>query len=372
METPSKRRALGLLDANVNASPRSPIKSLKTPASDIRKRPFDNIPSLPTPSKRACLHKMSTAANGLQPSPILSKFSLNDTELDLPPAGPSLGLGMTSFDSSPDASRAFMTACASSPTVSLPRARSRTMSRQETRQKADALRLRLGLANYKLRTGQADVPLDKLQMRPCRLFRHSISFPNPRSPPTFAAMAATARKALGHMSTSTSAMMSSSPVQPSPLRERQHRVAAAAIAPDVTATTPPRASAIAPRQVQLPTPMPSQEERQERQRQLQKQKQKQQPQLLRQTPLQMPKMELTGDETESEPEPDAEEEEEEGGGEEEEGEETGDGCDADNAGDETETEPELVVTPKKQIAGCSTADDDSGAATGLLFLARSA
>ncbi|KAL1901279.1 hypothetical protein Cpir12675_000512 [Ceratocystis pirilliformis] len=362
METPSKRRALGLLDANVNASPRSPIKSLKTPASDIRKRPFDNIPSLPIPSKRACLHNMPTAANGLQPSPILSKFSLNDTELDLPPASLSMGLGMTSFDSSPDASRAFMTACASSPTVSLPRPRSRTMSRQETRQKADALRLRLGLANYKLRTGQADVPLDKLQMRPCRLLRHSISFPNPRSPPTFAAMAATARKALGHMSTSTSAMMSSSPVQPSPLRERQHRVATAATAPDVTATTPPRASVIAPRQIQLPTPMPSQEERQERQRQLQKQKQ--QLQLLRQTPLKIPKVELTGDETESEPEPDAEEEGE--------GEEGGDGHDADNAGDETETEPELVVTPKKQIAGCSTADDDSGAATGLLFLARSA
>ena len=33
-------------------------------------------------------------------------------------------------------------------------------------QKAEILKLRLGLANYKLRTGQADVPLDQLQMRP--------------------------------------------------------------------------------------------------------------------------------------------------------------------------------------------------------------
>lgn len=33
-------------------------------------------------------------------------------------------------------------------------------------QKAQILRLRLGLANYKLRTGQADVPLERLQRRP--------------------------------------------------------------------------------------------------------------------------------------------------------------------------------------------------------------
>lgn len=33
-------------------------------------------------------------------------------------------------------------------------------------QKAEILRLRLGLANYKLRTGQTDVPLEQLQVRP--------------------------------------------------------------------------------------------------------------------------------------------------------------------------------------------------------------
>ncbi|KAL5612749.1 hypothetical protein BROUX41_004166 [Berkeleyomyces rouxiae] len=342
METPTKRRALSVLDANVNASPRSPVKSLKTPASDIRKRPFDNIPSLPTPSKRPCYHKTPTTSPGLQPSPILSKFSLRDSEIDLPPPSPAMGLGMTSFDCSPDASRAFMTACASSPTVALPRPRSRTMSRQETRQKADALRLRLGLANYKLRTGQADVPLDKLQMRPCRSLRHSISFPSStaRAAPTFSAMAATARKALGHMTTtSTSAMMSSSPVQPSPLRERQQRVAAA-----TTTATAIDASAASSPQVQLPTPMPSQEEHHDRQ--LLPRTQQQQPR------VQPPNIELTGDETESEPEMDADE--------------------PDNAGDETETEPDPVVTPRKQTSGCSTAEDDSGAATGLLFLARSA
>ena len=33
-------------------------------------------------------------------------------------------------------------------------------------QKAEVLRLRLSLASYKLKTGQADVPLDQLQVRP--------------------------------------------------------------------------------------------------------------------------------------------------------------------------------------------------------------
>lgn len=42
----------------------------------------------------------------------------------------------------------------------------RVPTREESRQKAEILKLRLGLANYKLRTGQADVPLDQLQMRP--------------------------------------------------------------------------------------------------------------------------------------------------------------------------------------------------------------
>ncbi|TDZ65056.1 hypothetical protein CTRI78_v003801 [Colletotrichum trifolii] len=42
----------------------------------------------------------------------------------------------------------------------------RLLTREEARQKARILRLKLGLANYKLRTGQEDVPLDMLQMKP--------------------------------------------------------------------------------------------------------------------------------------------------------------------------------------------------------------
>ncbi|KAI1437772.1 hypothetical protein GGR50DRAFT_25547 [Xylaria sp. CBS 124048] len=40
------------------------------------------------------------------------------------------------------------------------------MTREEARRKAEILRLRLGLASYKVKTNQADVPLEKLQFRP--------------------------------------------------------------------------------------------------------------------------------------------------------------------------------------------------------------
>jgi hypothetical protein len=40
-----------------------------------------------------------------------------------------------------------------------------TITREEARQKAEILRLRLGLAGYKLRTGQENVPLERLQVR---------------------------------------------------------------------------------------------------------------------------------------------------------------------------------------------------------------
>ncbi|KAK3380288.1 hypothetical protein B0T24DRAFT_675997 [Lasiosphaeria ovina] len=42
----------------------------------------------------------------------------------------------------------------------------RVLTREEAREKAEILRLRLGLANYKVRTGQTDVPLEQLQVRP--------------------------------------------------------------------------------------------------------------------------------------------------------------------------------------------------------------
>ncbi|KAI8289089.1 hypothetical protein K4K56_007761 [Colletotrichum sp. SAR 10_98] len=52
-------------------------------------------------------------------------------------------------------------------TTTLPPQRPRRLlTREEARQKARILRLKLGLANYKLQTGQEDVPLDRLQVKP--------------------------------------------------------------------------------------------------------------------------------------------------------------------------------------------------------------
>ncbi|KAI1766042.1 hypothetical protein GGR53DRAFT_238495 [Hypoxylon sp. FL1150] len=51
------------------------------------------------------------------------------------------------------------------PLLSPPR-RQPSMTREEARRKAEKLRLRLGLASYKVRTGQTDVPLERLQVKP--------------------------------------------------------------------------------------------------------------------------------------------------------------------------------------------------------------
>ncbi|KAL2170155.1 hypothetical protein VTG60DRAFT_5106 [Thermothelomyces hinnuleus] len=53
-----------------------------------------------------------------------------------------------------------------------PRARPR-LTREQAREKAEILRLRLGLASYKVRTGQTDVPLDRLEARLAGAARHA-------------------------------------------------------------------------------------------------------------------------------------------------------------------------------------------------------
>ncbi|GAW11111.1 hypothetical protein ANO14919_004510 [Xylariales sp. No.14919] len=52
------------------------------------------------------------------------------------------------------------------PAVAENRPRQRGMTREEARQKAEIIRLRLGLAGYKVKTNQTDVPLERLQARP--------------------------------------------------------------------------------------------------------------------------------------------------------------------------------------------------------------
>ncbi|CAN8097203.1 unnamed protein product [Discula destructiva] len=52
------------------------------------------------------------------------------------------------------------------PDLPPPRPRRVPPTREEFRQKAEILKLRLSLASYKVKTNQTDVPLDKLQVRP--------------------------------------------------------------------------------------------------------------------------------------------------------------------------------------------------------------
>ncbi|KAK5989939.1 hypothetical protein PT974_08202 [Cladobotryum mycophilum] len=47
-----------------------------------------------------------------------------------------------------------------------PITRPRSLTREQAREKAEILRLRLGLASYKLRTGQTSIPLSQLQPKP--------------------------------------------------------------------------------------------------------------------------------------------------------------------------------------------------------------
>ncbi|KAK4244175.1 hypothetical protein C7999DRAFT_17542 [Corynascus novoguineensis] len=56
-----------------------------------------------------------------------------------------------------------------------PRTRPR-LTREQAREKAEILRLRLGLASYKVRTGQTDVPLDRLEARLAGGMRHARGF----------------------------------------------------------------------------------------------------------------------------------------------------------------------------------------------------
>ncbi|KAF5501765.1 hypothetical protein CGCS363_v006476 [Colletotrichum siamense] len=70
----------------------------------------------------------------------------------------------TTILTEPDQEQAARTTTTTT-TLPPPRPR-RLLTREEARQKARILRLKLGLANYKLQTGQEDVPLDRLQVKP--------------------------------------------------------------------------------------------------------------------------------------------------------------------------------------------------------------
>ncbi|KAL4726339.1 hypothetical protein ACLX1H_007019 [Fusarium chlamydosporum] len=151
--SPAKRRALAPLDANALGTPKnlfkptlghSPVKM----AIEGRKRLLDIEGSAPA-AKKACLGRDEDASERSASPDVSSVFdtSANDASW-----------ATTTSDHD--------TAAAAPTTTEHTTARSTTLTRQQIRQRAETLRLRLSLANYKVRTGQTTVPLSELQQRP--------------------------------------------------------------------------------------------------------------------------------------------------------------------------------------------------------------
>ncbi|KAM0324367.1 hypothetical protein ACHAQA_008148 [Verticillium albo-atrum] len=216
MDSPTKRRALAPLDANASspsaafslkpqpsAPARSPLKaslglfststnaSLKRPLHDVVARGDDNenvaakklcqepaprparrsLPSSPrressieVRGRTVVLTEAGTAENQ-QTTMTTQQHSQEVRTRSASPAvssvfDASIASGVNDDTAMTDPELAQQAVAALGPRRPAP------MTREQAREKAQILRLRLGLANYKLRTGQVDVPLERLQRRP--------------------------------------------------------------------------------------------------------------------------------------------------------------------------------------------------------------
>ncbi|KAH8895175.1 hypothetical protein GQ53DRAFT_839515 [Thozetella sp. PMI_491] len=186
MNASPKRRALAALDPNASSpAPKLGLKPAHAlPASPLKQRSMV-IPALVLepkkrevamdacqdehPSKKARVDAAdeSSAQSRSVPS---SQNTAAESSRPASPAASSI-FDSSMFDTSqattvtePDAEPAAVQPPLRS--IPLPSPAQPRMTREQAREKAEILRLRLGLASYKLRTGQTDVPLDQLQMRP--------------------------------------------------------------------------------------------------------------------------------------------------------------------------------------------------------------
>ncbi|KAM0482288.1 hypothetical protein ACHAPX_002804 [Trichoderma viride] len=117
-------------------------KGKKRTAEEGRQEGADESPE----TKKACVDGAARSR-----SPSIEASSLFDTSA-----------GDASWATAPTEPDTAM-ATADTPLVAT---RPRAMTREQAREKAEILRLRLGLAGYKLRTGQTTIPLSELQRRP--------------------------------------------------------------------------------------------------------------------------------------------------------------------------------------------------------------
>ncbi|KAI1409549.1 hypothetical protein F5Y13DRAFT_92009 [Hypoxylon sp. FL1857] len=189
--SPSKRRVLGPIDTNSRNSP-SKTQLLNQPSYNTTKRPLDQEPVLQAPRwqllQPAKRQRTSIDGGDAQPVPEIRECSVRRDPLNDENTSASTNSDDRDSDAdhqrseSPDEESSIFDNSAidtseattitepdaevAAPTPPAPPRRQRAMTREEARIKAETLRLRLGLASYKLRTGQTDVPLDQLKVKP--------------------------------------------------------------------------------------------------------------------------------------------------------------------------------------------------------------
>ncbi|CEJ81994.1 hypothetical protein VHEMI02088 [[Torrubiella] hemipterigena] len=155
--SPLKRRAaLASLDANAmphSASSPTSTKHRTLSASSPTSKKRVSLGASPAP-KKTCLADSTTAsARSRTNSPDVSSVFDNASE----GSGEDSSWGTVATEPA-DVGAAMPV------TLSVPRAS--VLTREQARERAEILRLRLGLASYKLRTGQTSVPLANLQAKP--------------------------------------------------------------------------------------------------------------------------------------------------------------------------------------------------------------
>ncbi|CAK7231923.1 hypothetical protein SEUCBS140593_008086 [Sporothrix eucalyptigena] len=189
MASPAKRRVLAPLDANTNVTAASPLSlagktavssengelPLSPPSSAIAKKrtlPETSLDEEPadstTPPKKPCLssNSLSTTQPQVLPAMSIAPAAAATTNITSRPSLSPAASSVFDLSAMVDTSQATNI---TEPDVDVPRAAnnvSRTLTREQSRQRAEILKLRLGLARYKVRTGQVDVPLEHLRVVP--------------------------------------------------------------------------------------------------------------------------------------------------------------------------------------------------------------
>ncbi|RYP41240.1 hypothetical protein DL769_011614 [Monosporascus sp. CRB-8-3] len=207
--SPSKRRVLGAIDANTRSPAMAVSRSLVSKHDAIKPRVSIASPRVLSEGKKRPLfveqqesprqtaEEHRPAKKPCPPSAEDDQSPRQETDDDVPaeqisqeteqqrsvsPADSSIfdssahDISQSTVMTEPDAEGAAG-AAGQLPAAPPPPPQRPPMTREEARQKAEILRLRLGLASYKVRTGQTDVPLERLQVRPLaggrRIITHS-------------------------------------------------------------------------------------------------------------------------------------------------------------------------------------------------------